>query len=254
MLREHDDVLRLVAGSYADRRIVVVGAAALRWHYPAFRATLDLDLCIAIDLDEHGRADRLPAGWTRQSGMPHRFRTGDGDIVDILPAADTLLDEGKIEWPDGTVMDLTGLDLAMRDHHRYDPNLPANLTVASRRALFVAKVAAWLDRPVERLKDLGDLALLLDDYADPDDPRRFDEPALEDLDWQERPAFLLGLDLRALCTERHLALLHEFLRRVRDPDGREHRWLLQSAPPAWRAEAEVPTARLQALAAGLASD
>lgn len=248
---EHKDVLAAVAKAFADRAIVVIGAAALRWHYPTFRGTLDLDLCVAIDLDEHGRADGLPPQWTRQRGVPHRWRTTDGQLLDILPAADELLDDGRVEWPDGTLMDLTGIDLAMRDHHRYAEYLPANVAVASRRALFVAKVAAWLDRPVERQKDLGDIALLLDDYVEIDDARRFQEPALEGLDWSERPAFLLGMDLRAICGARHFARLREFVRRVGDPDARERHWLLQVAPPGWRAEEAVLPARLQALLAGL---
>lgn len=149
-------------------------------------------------------------------------------------------------------MDLTGIDLAMRDNHRYAEQLPVNVTVASRRAMFLAKVAAWLDRPADRQKDLGDIALLLDDYVDLDDARRFDEPALAGLDWSERPAFLLGMDLRALCSARHLSRLREFMRRVADPDAREHHWLLQVAPAGWRADSTVLPARLGSLLAGLA--
>ncbi len=252
MAREHEALLAAVARAHPDRAIVVIGAAALRWHFPGFRGTLDLDLCLAVDLAEHGRGLGLPSDWRRQLGVPHRWRTEDGRILDILPAADDLLATGRIAWPDGTVMDLTGIDLAMRDHHRYAPELPANVRVASRRALFVAKVAAWLDRPVERQKDLGDMALLLDEYVELDDPRRFDEPALAGVDWSERPAFLLGMDLRAICAARHLASLREFVRRVGDLDGLEHHWLLQVAPPAWRADDVVATARLRALVAGLA--
>ncbi len=251
MHREHVAVLADVARAFADRAIVVIGATALRWHYPKFRGTLDLDLCIAIDLAEHGRGVGLPPQWTRQPGVPHRWRTEDGQLLDILPAADALLDAGRVVWPDGTEMDLAGIDLAMYDHHRYAADLPENVTVASRRALFVAKVAAWLDRPEERQKDLGDIALLLDDYVEIDDKRRFDEPDLTAVEWSERPAFLLGLDLRALCAARHLARLREFVDRVGDPDGRERHWLLQVAPAAWRADDALLAARLQALCAGL---
>lgn len=251
MVREHDALLTTVAMAHADRSIVVIGAAALRWHFPQFRGTLDLDLCIAVDLDEHRGGLGLPSGWQRVPGVPHRWRTADGQLLDILPAADALLAAGQVVWSDGTTMDLTGLDLAMRDHHRYAPELAANVVVASRRALFVAKVASWLDRPAERQKDLGDLALLLDDYVDLDDVRRFDEPALAGIDWNERPAFLLGMDLRGICAERHLARLREFVRRVGDEGGRARHWLLQVAPSSWRADAAVPAARLQALVAGL---
>lgn len=248
---EHEAVLSALAAAHPDRAIVVIGAAALRWHYPTFRGTLDLDLCIALDLDEHVRGIGLPSHWVRQAGVPHRWRTQDGQILDALPAAVSLLEVGRVVWPDGTVMDLTGIDLAMRDHHRYAEGLPANVAVATRRSLFVAKIAAWLDRPAERQKDLGDLALLLDDYVDVDDARRFDEAAPADLDWSERPAFLLGMDLRAVGTAGHVARIHEFVRRVGDPDRRERHWLLQAAPEVWRADESLLPARLRALLAGL---
>lgn len=64
----HHGVLAAVARAFADRQIVVIGAVAMQWHFPSFRGTLDLDLCIAIDLDEHGRAVALPppgSGWAR---------------------------------------------------------------------------------------------------------------------------------------------------------------------------------------------
>lgn len=149
-------------------------------------------------------------------------------------------------------MDLTGIDLSMRDHHRYADELPENVKVATKKALFVAKVTSWLDRPIERQKDLADLALLLDDYVDLEDPRRFEAPGIEPIDWSDRPAFLLGSDLRARCSERHLAVLREFVRRIGNRDAREHHWMLKVAPASWRADETMLEARLAALTAGLA--
>ena len=67
---------------------------------------------------------------------------------------------------------------------------------------------------MDRQKGLGDLALLLDDYVELEDERRFDEPALAGVDWSERPAFSLGMNLRAICAARHLVSLREFVRRT----------------------------------------
>jgi len=250
MRREHLELLADVARAFPGRRIVTIGAAALRWHYAAFRGTLDLDLAIAIDLEEHARSGALPADWERQANVPHRWRLPDNQLLDILPAADELLAAGAVTWPDGTTLDLTGIDLAMHDHERYAAELPTAVRVASRRALFVTKIAAWLDRPHDRQKDLGDIALLLDEYVDGDDPRRFDEPALEGRDWDERPSFLLGMDLRAVCSERHSERIREFASRAGDPARREHSWLLAAAPAAWRTDAEALPRRLQALRDG----
>ncbi|MCA8975962.1 MAG: nucleotidyl transferase AbiEii/AbiGii toxin family protein [Planctomycetes bacterium] len=251
MDREHLGLLAGVALAFPGRRIVTIGAAALRWHYPAFRGTLDLDLCIAIDLEEHGRAELQPCGGVRVQGLPHRWQLPDGQLLDIIPASEELLEVGEVRWPNGSAMDLTGIDLAMRDHERYADELPAHVVVASRRALFVTKIAAWLDRPYDRSKDLGDVALLLEDYVDDDEPRRFDEPALEGRDWDVRPAFLLGMDLRAICTRRHEERIREFVARVEDPSRREHFWLLDAAPAHWHADATALPRRLRSLLDGL---
>jgi predicted nucleotidyltransferase len=254
MEREHLELLASVARAFPGRQIVTIGAAAFRWHYATFWGTLDLDLCVAIDLEEHARSDLLPRGWARVQGMPHRWRLPDGQLLDIIPAADELLAAGEVSWPGGTTMDLTGIDLAMRDHERYADGLPVHVGVASRRALFVTKIAAWLDRPHDRAKDLGDVALLLEDYVDGDDPRRFDEPALEGLDWDVRPPFLLGMDLRAICAERQEGRVREFVTRVGDPTRREHFWMLDAGPAHWLGDPTALPRRLQALLDGLGID
>ena len=251
MTSGQDAALAALAQAFPNRAIVVIGATALALHYPDFRGTLDLDVCVAIDAAEHARDEVLPTTWRRQRGMPHRWRTDDGLLIDVLPACDRLLADGRVSWPDGVSMDLAGIDLVMRDHHPFGAALPSNVLVASRRALFVAKVVAWLDRPSDRHKDLGDIARLLDDYVEEDDPRRFDEPELADRDWSERPAFLLGIDLRAVASDRHRGRIHEFVRRTGDPARSDRRVLWAGAPSAWRVEDEVPQRRLRALCDGL---
>ena len=55
-------------------------------------------------------------------------------------------------------------------------------------------MAAYLDRPTERLRDLEDIAHLLESYVDDSSPRFWDDA----LAWGEddqAPAYLLGLDI-----------------------------------------------------------
>lgn len=249
--REHVELLAEVARAFEGRRVVAIGAAALRWHYPAFRGTLDLDLCIAIDLAEHAEGAGLPAAWRRRPDTPHRWELPDGQLLDIVPAGDELLRAGSVTWPGGATMDLTGIDLAMCDHLSFCEELPTTVRVASRRALFVTEVVAWQDRPYDRQKDLGDIARLLDEYVGDDDPRCFDEPALSEREWDERPAFLLGMDLGAICTERHIGRIREFARLIGDPAQREHSWMIHAGPSAWRADATMLPRRLGALLDGI---
>lgn len=251
MVGEHAEVLGEVANTFPGRRVVVIGAAALRWHFPRFRGTMDLDLCVAMDRQEHADNTLFPASWRRSPRLPHRWHRSDGRVVDVLPAGDEVVLLGRLQWPDGTELDMAGIDLAMRDQVRYAPELPVTIGVASRRALFLTKVVAWLDRPADRQKDLGDIAMLLDDYADVEDPRRFDEPLVAGWDWDERPALLLGLDLRRVAKPAHLARVRQFVARVVTAGTPEHAWLRAAAPAAWRAEATVFSRRFEALCAGL---
>lgn len=133
MTSGQDAALAALAQAFPDRAIVVIGATALAWHYPDFRGTLDLDVCVAIDVDEHARAEAPPTTWRRQRSMPHRWRTDDDLLVDVLPACDRLLADGRVSWPDGASMDLAGIDLVMRGHLPFGAALPGNVLVASRR-------------------------------------------------------------------------------------------------------------------------
>jgi hypothetical protein len=181
MTSGQDAALAALAQAFPNCAIVVIGATALAWHYPDFRGTLDLDVCVAIDADEHARDEVMPTTWRRQRSMPHRWRTDDGLLIDVRPACDRLLA----------------------------------------------------------------------DYVEEDDPRRFDEPELADRDWSERPAFLLGIDLRAVASDRHRGRIHAFVRRTGDPARSDRRVLWAGAPSAWRVEDEVPQRRLRALCDGL---
>jgi predicted nucleotidyltransferase len=73
-------------------------------------------------------------------------------------------------------------------------------------------MSAYLDRPGERERDLGDLAHLIGLYVDDDDDRRFgDEVPAADLDFEDVPAFLAGRDVGAICSGAHRATLEHFL-------------------------------------------
>jgi predicted nucleotidyltransferase len=138
----------------------------------------------------------MPAGWTRNRVVPHRWRATGGVIVDVVPATDELLRRGRVSWPDGSELDLTGIDVAMADVEVGAGELPDNVGIVSLRALCVCKIAAWLDRPGNRLRDLGDLAAILDAYVDDLSPRVFDDPRIEpNREFDERPALLLVLNL-----------------------------------------------------------
>src|SRR5690606_31635760 len=119
----------------------------------------DLDLLIVSDA---GRPAEIlePLGWVRHRRLPHRFLRGQDLIADVLAVNDTVLRAGVLELEPGIRMNLQGCDLALQHAAPLPlPGLDVEVEVASLGALVVLKAAAYTDRPHERSKDLGDLAL-----------------------------------------------------------------------------------------------
>ncbi|MBI5851450.1 MAG: hypothetical protein HZB39_10575 [Planctomycetes bacterium] len=218
--KERREVLAELAAANGGRRIVVIGAVAVAHHLGAgFRTTLDFDLCVASARED----TRVPAGWTAHPSIVHRWSAAGGLTIDLVCIGDDDLARGFVAWPDGTRLDLGGVDLALRDAEPIGCGLPAMVCVASLRALFVCKVFAWNDRRWDRRKDLGDLARILDRYVELDDERCFVDPALPlELDLTERPAFLLGRDLAAVGSEPQRTAIERFALEMADEATQPH--------------------------------
>lgn len=88
--------------------------------------------------------------------------------------------------------------------------------VPSPAVVAVLKMAAWLDRPQERQRDLQDLAHLFDHYVDPLDDRMFvGEAARCGLFGEEATTWLLGLDIGRLGKPAAASLVARFVERLR---------------------------------------
>lgn len=202
----------------SDVRVVLVGAAALacqmdmRW-----RTTKDLDLTVvAKEADLAARLRGL--GWKRHERTEQRWTSNEGIIVDALPAAVASLAEGKLVFTEsGHVMSLVGFDLALAHVLVVPLDGTTNLDVATVPVIAVLKMASWLDRPAERERDLDDLAHILDDYLEPDDPRRWDDDLIESgLSHEDQSAFTLGQDVARIAAQTHHETIERFLAAVSD--------------------------------------
>lgn len=243
--------LRELAAHFPEHRLVVVGAVALRHAFgEQFRATLDIDVCLTIDVASALEPTRFPASWSRTAHAPHRWRTGSGQIVDVIPASHELLAAGEVRWPDGVVMNLVGFDLVAVDQEPL-PHLGPNVAVAGPRAILVTKLAAWFDRPAERDKDLADLGVMLMGYAE-DTERAYTDPSIpEELDFEDRPAFLLGLDLGQIASPPHIELVERFVARASEPGDSAHAAMLRASGQRSLGTSEGLRQRLRSLRSGL---
>ena len=109
-------------------------------------------------------------------------------------------------------MSLVGFDhvFATAQPVQLAPDL--TLKVISSTALMLLKIAAFMDDPQRRVKDLDDIRGLLLQY-EADSERIFSDVVIDAAlqDFGLAPAFLMGLDLRALCADDDAQIVYTFL-------------------------------------------
>jgi predicted nucleotidyltransferase len=201
-----------------NRRVVLIGAAALscqldmRW-----RRTNDIDLTAVGDPAELAM-ELATLGWVRDSRLEYRWTSPNGIRVDVLPATFELLAERRLVFAEtGQVMNLTGFDLAFDHVRKLEVEPGCFVDVATIPVVVILKMAAWLDRPSDRERDLEDVAHVLDEYLSSDDLRRWSDEMIDaDVQYEEQSAFALGRDIAAIAREDHGALIETFLRVVGD--------------------------------------
>ena len=207
----------LTAGQIADLRairdhcvalgadLVIIGAIAYQVHFPGeLRHTGDIDFAVALDLNEFAELERrLQADrWIRFANREHRWRSTQRTIMDLLPAGPKLRTAKQVTWPVSPfTMSLVGFEHVFTDAQPVEFSPDLTLNVVSSTALMLLKIVAFMDDPQRRVKDLDDLRGLLTQY-EADSERLFSDAVIDAglADFGLAPAFLLGIDLKALCT------------------------------------------------------
>lgn len=204
--------LAAVRAAWPDSEMVLIGALALGQHISlAYRDTNDVDLAVAVPIEDFPGPMTSMKGWTRDTKLEHRFFSPLGQMVDILPADEALLTKGHLDWPSGHRMSLIGFDLAFAHSTKVHAG-KTEVLVPSAPVLALLKMRAWLDRPTERLKDLQDIAQLLCEYIGDDDDRRFEDDLFDlELEFQDVSPFALGRDLGRIVKNDHVPHVKEFL-------------------------------------------
>lgn len=236
--------------AWPARRLVLIGAAALGCHIDMrWRRTNDLDLTLVAEPDEVA-ADLRAMKWSQDDRKEQCWHSPAGVLVDVLPVGPKSLASGKLVFSaTGKVMNLAGFDLALRHvtQVQLDPDLL--LDVATVPVITVLKMAAWLDRPHERDRDLGDLARTLDEYLETDDSRRWEDDLVQvGVEFDDQAAFALGQDIGRIAEAVHRRLVEGFLEAVEDDDSRWHaqlaRFFRGTSDPSARLHARLKAFRL----------
>jgi predicted nucleotidyltransferase len=120
-------------------------------------------------------------------------------------------------------MNTVGFDLVLTHARRVPVARTAlRIEVASLPSLVVLKLAAWLDRPLQREKDLDDFMQTLR-HALPDDAEcRWDGEhpvGGSGLDFEFQSTFHVGLEVGRIIAPNHKRLIGRFLVAAQDEDG-----------------------------------
>ncbi len=219
------DALLALDEALDHRDYALIGAAALGFHIELPRYTADLDLVVACDAKDLA-ARLIDNGWMRDALLAYRWQLHRVH-VDIVAASTNDLAVGYVDY-DGYRLNLAGCDLALRHatvgQLRHPNDGSANCLVATLPSIVIMKMAAWLDRPSERTKDLGDIARALTD-ADCEDRRWNLQSNAADLEYEDVPPFLIGFDVGKIAENSHRELIQRFMQDVpADTMGTQAQW------------------------------
>lgn len=196
--------------------LVIIGAIAYQVHFPREdRHTGDIDFAVALDHAEFEDLERrlLADKWIRFASREHRWRSPRGTILDLLPAGPKLREAKQVIWPASQFrMSLVGFDHVFETAQPVPFTADLKLKVISSTTLMLLKIVAYMDDQQRRAKDLEDIRGLLAEY-EADSERVFSDVVIDAKleDYGLAPAFLMGLDLRALCNDEEVQIVHSFL-------------------------------------------
>jgi len=204
-LPEQIEALRQLQRACQDAVVdaVVIGATAYRVWIDDDRRTQDVDVALAVDVDQLGSLiDRLQAaGWTQDPRREERWVTQAGARIDLLPFGEQARRTGYVTWPKAEMrMSVVGFDHVFAEAVEKELAPDTVMKVVPLHVLALLKIAAYTDDSHGRTKDLEDLGRLMEQY-ELEGERRFGDEVFEaGGDFESAGAFLLGLDVGRLCT------------------------------------------------------
>lgn len=182
---------------------VIIGAIAYRVWIDDDRRTQDVDVALAVDIDQFGSlTERLQAvGWTQDPKREERWVTKAGARVDLLPIGERARRAGYLTWPKAEMrMSVVGFEHVFTEALEEELAPETVMKIAPLHVLALLKTVAYMDDPHGRSKDLEDLGWLMEQH-ELEGERRFDAEVFEaGADFESAGAFLLGLDVGRLCT------------------------------------------------------
>jgi predicted nucleotidyltransferase len=215
------DAIRTLRTACPEARIAIIGATALAFHLAmTWRMTADIDLILAVsDLELESVVSAIP-GWQRDPKHQQRWNAPNNVRIDLVPAPPDALERRRLVWTKTKEeMNLGGIRLALESPlSQLAPGLC--IGIASVPVIAILKMAAYLDRPAARAKDLQDIAYILSEYPTNDDDRLYGDDIFSNgFDDRQARAFVLGREIRALVDEDDRKIVHGFIETISNGDA-----------------------------------
>lgn len=217
---------------------ILIGAGAIQlsdaghWSARLERRTRDWDFAVRVASWEEyellrGRLVRNPARFV-QVEVRHRFHHREGGQLDVIPFGGVEEPPGKLIWPSGETMDVTGLDTLPLHTSRPLVERP-NLLVATIPAVIGLKLLAYVDRRTSWvIRDVQDVHSILQQAGRSDhlDHRIVtDDRALRrledgDVDLGQMGPYFLGRDVASAFGARAVGRILDLLSEGPQESGR----------------------------------
>jgi predicted nucleotidyltransferase len=215
-----EDLAQLqTVAEHLGAEVAIIGAAALHCFVDLDRFTMDVDLAVALDLEDFAvfSVELRERGWTREARREHRWRGPNGSLIDLMPAGPNLRAARRIVWPESQFeMSLVGFEHVFTQSLLFSFAKDIQIKVAPPPVIALLKIVAYTEDQHRRLKDLMDLKWLFRHY-EASSNRIFGDDVfaaeLEDIDYAN--AFLLGSDVGAIATDEDAGVVNAFLRKLR---------------------------------------
>jgi predicted nucleotidyltransferase len=208
--------LRAIAEEF-NTQFVIIGAAALECFIDLESFTMDVDLVVALDLEDFAlfAEDLQTKGWIKDSRKEHRWHGPNGSLSDLLPAGPRLQEAGRLVWPVSEFeISLVGFRHVFTQARPFLFAEGAQYNVAPPATVALLKIVALMQDRYGRKKDLSHLRTLFNAYEKESD-RIFDDDVLaaelEDVEYVS--AYLLGKDMGILVNTEEIEIVRKFLTR-----------------------------------------
>jgi Uncharacterized protein conserved in bacteria len=143
-----------------------------------------------------------------------------GTVLDIVPYLISEVKDGLLTLPgSGYILNVFGFDRLLENSKRIEILPGLSIPIVPLHILLFTKILAFLDRGINQniTKDIEDILFIFQNYESLEiNERRFDVTIPMEIDYEDRGAFLLGIDLKQYLQKEEQGFIVSFLEHFQD--------------------------------------